>query len=212
MKDQKTANRHIVEALALFFVLFFPRGTTLTDGIPDFLPLEEIGYSLFWRFPAFILILLLLEKPLPLRPKKDLAVLTITLSALCLTGFLVSLAAALTGFFPPGGAPPPGSISAWIAVILLSLSTGCLEEAYFRVYLPKRILELKQDSLWTAYLVPALVFALCHAHEGPWSVINALLAAFALSFIYIKSSSFAGIAFAHGLYNIFVYLTSALKR
>ena len=188
----------------MFFILFFPQKVQIV------FPLDEIGYSLFWRLPGFILILLLLKKPLLLKPKRDFAVLACTLPALCIAGFLVSLSAGLSGIFPPQEVPPPEGIPGWTAVILFSLTIGCLEEAYFRVYLPLRILELNQDRR-TAYLASALVFALCHAYAGPWSFANALLAAAVLSLAYIKSASFPGIALAHGLYNIFVFLAAALK-
>ena len=184
-------------------------------------PLEVITHSLLWRFPAFILILLLMEKKPSFSVKRDLSAGAITFAALCSTGFLVSLTAARTGFVPPKVPPPEGTLG-WTAAILLSLSTGCLEEAYFRYYLPERIGSLKpgraepegrrNDARFPlGYVVSALIFALCHVYEGPWGFINALLAALALSLIYIKTSSFPGIAGAHGLYNIFVFLNAAVK-
>jgi len=186
--------------LALFFVLFFPGTLALLNANPFMFPLENISYSLFWRFPACILILLLLKKPLPFCPKKDLITAALCLPVLCLTGILVSLAAAFSGFYPPHEILPPEGIFPWIAVMLLSCSTGTLEELYFRIYLPIRILELKQDTpnlaekpilpafFSSAYLLPALLFAFCHAYQGPWAFINALLAAFILSIAYIKSN------------------------
>jgi membrane protease YdiL (CAAX protease family) len=195
--------RNLVEAWALFFVLFFFQSVPLSS------PPEIITHSLLWRVPAFILILLLMEKKLSFSIKRDLSAGAIALVALCITGFLVSLAAALTGSFPPQAVSPPKGALGWIAMILLSLSTGCLEEGYFRYYLPQRISALKPGR--AAYLVSALIFALCHAYEGPWGFINALLAALALSLVYIKTSSFPGIAGAHGLYNIFVYLSASVK-
>ena len=192
----------MVEAAALFFVLFF------FPGIPLSSPPEVITHSLLWRVPAFILIMLLMEKKPSFSVKRDLFTAVIAFAVLCSTGFLVSLAAAQTGFVPPEVPPPEGTLG-WTAAILLSLSTGCLEEAYFRYYLPERIRSLKPGK--TAYLVSALVFALCHVYEGPWGFINALAAALALSLVYIKTSSFPGIAGAHGLYNIFVFFSAAVK-
>jgi membrane protease YdiL (CAAX protease family) len=103
-------------------------------------------------------------------------------------------------------------------VIFFSLGIGCLEEGYFRYYLPQRIRQIREEQgLIPAYpdavpfLVSALIFAFCHAYEGPWGFTNALLAALALSVIYAKSLSFPGIALAHGLYNIFVYLSVSLN-
>jgi len=182
---------------------------------------ELIIHSLFWRLPAFILILLLLKKKPSIYIKRDLIITAAALAALCITAFLVSLAATLTGFYPPKAVSPPSGVLGWIGIILLCLSTGCLEEAYFRYYLPERILAANlQRSVQQlpalaaklpAYLISALVFAFCHVSYGPWGFINALLAALVLSMIYIKSSSFPGIAGAHGLYNIFVYISAIFK-
>ena len=200
----------------MFFTLFFPRNA------PEFLSAGEAVYSLFWRLPAVVLILLLLESPPLFRPKRDFLVLAAALPALILAGFLVSLAAAFTGFLPPEEIKPPGGIQGWAAAILLSLSIGALEEAFFRVYLPERIMGFQQAesrraggetsrSAAPAFIASAVVFAFCHAWEGPWGIANALLASFALSIAYIKSGSFYGIALAHGLYNIFVFLTVAFN-
>ncbi|MDR2661675.1 MAG: CPBP family intramembrane metalloprotease [Treponema sp.] len=83
-----------------------------------------------------------------------------------------------------------------------------MEESYFRVYLPRRLLPVC-SGLVTAFAVPVLIFGLCHAYEGPWGFANALLAGAFLSFVYIKTASFHGIALAHGLYNILVYIYAA---
>jgi hypothetical protein len=42
-------------------------------------------------------------------------------------------------------------------------------------------------------------------YEGPWGVLNAVLAATLLSFLFLHFKSLHGIALAHGLYNAFVY-------
>ena len=203
--------------MVLFFVLFFPQRYHNLSA--DFLSSEEIVYSLLWRLPACILILLLYNKPLPIKPKKDVFVTAITLPILCLIGFLVSLAAALTDFFSTiEGIPSPSDLIQWVAAILLSFGTGFLEEAFFRLYLPWRLLEMRQfpnnppgsQLLFNAYATSAIIFALCHIGSGPWAITNALLAAAVLSIAYIKSSSFMGIALAHGLYNIFVFFMTGL--
>jgi len=212
----KDPNRKLPEALLLFFVIFFPRNT----GEYSLYSMEEIGYSLFWRLPAAILILLLLapgrEKLLSFRPKRDLLTLAVTLPLLCITGFLVSLAASVTGFLPPPAMEPPETGAGWLAAISLSVSIGFLEEAFFRLYLPLRIIEMKQDQTGRtaaiAHIVSGVIFALCHAYEGPWGIANALLAAFILSAAYIKSASFSGIVLAHGFYNVLVFLSTAIFR
>ena len=153
-----------------------------------------------------------MEKKPAICIKRDILALAATLPALVLTGFLVSFCAKRTGHVPPVEVIPPNGSAGWIAAIFLSLSTGFLEEAYFRFYLPGRILEQNSArtcrTLLSAHIVSSLVFALCHAYEGPWGIANAILAAFVLSIASIKSSSFPGIALAHGLYNIIVFLSA----
>jgi len=197
--------RKLLEAAVLFFVIFFAPNT------PHHYPFEGIGYSLLWRIPALVLILLLMDKKPSISPKKDVLTLSAALPALVLTGFAVSFCATRTGYVPPEELVPPGGTKGWIDAILLSFSVGFLEEAYFRVYLPERLLEQIRErtrrSVINAFVVSGLIFALCHAYEGPWGIANAVLAAMVLSLAYIKSSSFFGIALAHGIYNIFVFIS-----
>jgi len=200
----------LLTAIALFFVLFFP---------PRFVPAApegEILYSFSWRLPALVLVLLLLEKsreegtalyPGPaFRSKRDFPVLGFALPALCLLGFLASFAAIRTGFPPPSLIPPSGCF-AWAGVILACLTTGYLEEAYFRVYLP---VQCAGFGLFTGFWFPIVLFSLCHVYEGPWGFANAFLAALFLSVVYRKKLSFHGIALAHGLYNVFAYVAMTL--
>ena len=136
---------------------------------------------------------------------RGLAALGIALPSLFLTGFLVSLAPALWGFFPAAAVPRPSGAAAWISAALLSLAAGFLEEGYFRVYLPRRCRDAGLGA-GSCLLAPVFLFALCHAWEGPWGVLNALLSGFLLALVYRKTASFPGIALAHGFYNIAVYL------
>jgi membrane protease YdiL (CAAX protease family) len=54
-------------------------------------------------------------------------------------------------------------------------------------------------------LVSTALFSLCHIYEGPWGVINAVLAGLFLSLIYVHYGAIHGMAWAHGLYNIIIY-------
>jgi len=203
--------KNILTAIALFFVLFFPQ--RLVSASPE----GEILHSLSWRLPALILVLLLLEKSREegttlysgpaFRPKRDFPVLGLALPALCLLGFLASFAAAHTGFPPPPVLLPSG-VLAWAGVVLACLTTGYLEEAYFRVYLP---VQCQGFGRFTGFWFPILLFSLCHVYEGPWGFANAFLAAVFLSVIYRKRLSFHGIALAHGLYNVFAYVMMSIK-
>jgi len=174
-------------------------------------------YFLFWKIPALILFLLLLGKSpegiaalregAVFRPARDFPALALCLPILLLSGFFISYLAAFSGFelFP---VPLPGSALAWAVVILASLSTGYLEEAYFRVYLPAQCLQFGRV---VGFWFPVLFFSFFHVYEGLWGFINAFLAGFFLSLAYRKTFSFHGIALAHGLYNISVYLVAALQ-
>ncbi|MDR2210622.1 MAG: CPBP family intramembrane metalloprotease [Spirochaetaceae bacterium] len=195
-----TAIKDMLEALVLFFVLFFPR----PGG--DFSFTGELILSFCWRIPAVLLVVILLKKNLP-PGKKDLSVGCICLPALCITGFLISLGA--SRYFPPPKLPVPSGPLAWTAVVFSSLTTGYLEEGYFRLYLPERLRRAALGPV-KSLVIPILIFALCHAYEGPWGFTNALLAGTILSLGYRKMPGFHGIALAHGIYNILAYLSGAL--
>jgi membrane protease YdiL (CAAX protease family) len=200
------------EAIALFFVLFFPISFPAAGSAP----ITIIANALLWRAPAVILVLLLLGEKPHFRLKIDFLVLAASLPALVLAGFGASYVAAWTGHVPPDTIAPPQGTAGWIAAVLLSFSTGFLEEAYFRVYLPRRLVEFKQDSgsfsVVSSFVISGVIFALCHVYEGPFGVVNAALAAAILSLAYSKSGSFWGIAMAHGLYNCLVFLSAALTQ
>ncbi|GHV86313.1 hypothetical protein AGMMS50230_19210 [Spirochaetia bacterium] len=137
-------------------------------------------------------------------------VLALCLPALSLLGFVLALAASLSGFFPAQELPPPDGIYGWAAVILTSLTVGYLEETYFRLYLPERC-RAASFGPRSAFIIPALIFGFCHAYEGPWGFANALFAGLLLAAAYNKTRSFHGIALAHGFYNILVYLSAGLR-
>ncbi|MFP3041644.1 CPBP family intramembrane metalloprotease [Treponema primitia] len=94
-------------------------------------------------------------------------------------------------------------------MILSCLSTGYLEESYFRFYLFTRF---KQGGVSPvkAMIVSSILFALCHVYEGPLGALNALLAGLLLFFIFSRRRSLHGIAWAHGAYNIFVYVMAGI--
>ncbi|MDR2702014.1 MAG: CPBP family intramembrane metalloprotease [Spirochaetaceae bacterium] len=173
-------------------------------------------YSLFWKIPALILFLLLFGKSpegkaallegAVFRPARDFPALALCFPVLLLSGYLVSFLAAFSGF-PPFPVPFPAGALAWAVVVLASLSTGYLEEAYFRIFLPAQCAFLGR---FAGFWFPILLFGLCHAYEGLWGFINAFLAGFFLSLAYRKTLSLHGIALAHGFYNISVYLMAAL--
>jgi membrane protease YdiL (CAAX protease family) len=98
----------------------------------------------------------------------------------------------------------PSTLAGWIIIVLSCLSTGYLEESFFRFYLFARLGE-RGISSGKIILISVLLFSVCHVYEGPWGALNSVLAGALLSFIFIHYRSLHGIALAHGLYNAFVY-------
>jgi membrane protease YdiL (CAAX protease family) len=54
-------------------------------------------------------------------------------------------------------------------------------------------------------LFSTVLFSLCHIYEGPWGILNAVLAGIFLSVLFNRYRSIHGIAWAHAAYNMFVY-------
>jgi membrane protease YdiL (CAAX protease family) len=140
----------------------------------------------------------------------DLFSFLLVLPALFLTGLCVSRAAAL---FPgvPGGfrIEGPRDPVGFTAVFLSSISTGYLEESYFRCYLQEKLEEFGLGKRSFLFISTAL-FSLCHLYEGPWGTMNSLLASLILALAYIRFRGLHGIALAHGFYNLGVYLLSGI--
>jgi membrane protease YdiL (CAAX protease family) len=90
-------------------------------------------------------------------------------------------------------------------VFLLCLSTGYLEESFFRLYLVEK---LKYLGVAFAVGISAVLFAFFHIWEGPFGVFNAALSAVFLSRIYLSNKSIHPIALAHSTYNFLIYMMS----
>jgi membrane protease YdiL (CAAX protease family) len=194
-------------------VLFLPGAVPNTSpGLIVFSAEREAARILLYNIPSFALIwyLLLQKKKIADwgvdRPRReDLYSLLIALPGLLLIGLTISLVSPLFQDMP---AVPvlsaPVNIPGWIVLVLSCLSTGYLEESYFRFYLLTRLggLGVKTGK---ALGFSVLFFALCHIYEGPWGVLNAVLAGALLALIFLRYRSLHGISLAHGLYNVFVY-------
>ncbi|MDR2792663.1 MAG: CPBP family intramembrane metalloprotease [Treponema sp.] len=108
----------------------------------------------------------------------------------------------------------PETVLGWLVLYFSCVSTGYLEESFFRFYLSDR---LKAYGLYPAMLMSSIGFAFCHVYEGPFGVVNALLAGVFLFFIFNKRKSGNGmqtlhaLAFAHGTYNALIYAAIALN-
>ena len=212
-----------MEPLILYFVLFFPGvynapfagGMPLADTIP-FSIFRELGRTLTYTIPSLALLWYLISDRKGLsaiknkKPKiQDIYSLTIGLPSLILIGlgisFLVLHFPGHQGLTPPPKVEAPFNIPGWIVIVFSCLGTGYLEESYFRYYL-LRILEKPLASPAFRVIVSTVLFSFCHVYEGPWGIFNAVLAGLLLSVLFIRFKSLHGIAWAHGVYNIFVYI------
>jgi membrane protease YdiL (CAAX protease family) len=136
--------------------------------------------------------------------RKDIYPFLTGFPVLVLSGFAVSFLMANVSSLPlPPRIGAPESAAGWIVMTFSCLGTGYLEESYFRYYL---LSKLDDTRIWFRLLTSVVLFALCHVYEGPWGVLNAVLAGCLLAYLYERYRSLHGIAWAHGLYNVFVYL------
>jgi membrane protease YdiL (CAAX protease family) len=206
--------KKLVEPLILYIVLFLP------GAIPDTPPPDPAAFSagrelariFLYNIPSFALIWYLLLQGRSLREwgvglpgKRDLFSVLLAFPGLALIGVTISLIAPLFTDISAGAVvSAPSTVSGWIVMILSCLSTGYLEESFFRFYLLARLGEL---GIKTGRLifVSVVFFAFCHIWEGPWGVLNAVLAGTLLTFVFLHYRALHGIALAHGLYNALVY-------
>ena len=217
-----------MEVLLLYFVLFFPRvySSSVSDLIPlaesiPFSIVRELSRTLTYTIPALALIWYLIsdkkgfsaiktEKP----KKQDIFTFAAGLPGLMLTGlcisFLVMLFSGDQGLTPPPKVEAPANIPGWIVMVLSCLATGYLEESYFRYYLLTK-LEKQLPMAALRIIFSTVLFSFCHVYEGPWGILNAVLAGLILSLLFIRFRSLHGIAWAHGAYNMFVYVMGSFS-
>ena len=193
----------------------FTGGITLSEAIP-FSIFRELGRTLTYTIPSFALLWYMISEKKGFQAIKnekprmgDLFSFTAGLPGLILIGLGISL---LTMFFPfhqgmslPPKVEAPISIIGWIVMIISCLGTGYLEESFFRFYL-LTVLEKPLPQAVLRIMLSTLMFSLCHVYEGPWGILNSILAGVLLSMLFVRFRSLHGIAWAHGGYNIFVYV------
>jgi len=211
-----------MEPLILYFVLFFPGiysngiwgGNEIAEAIP-FSVIGELGRTLTYTLPSLALLWYIFPDKKGFSSlkqekvqKRDFLPFAIGLPGLILIGlfvsFLVSFFYLRYGLALPVKVEAPVSGLGWIVMAFSCLGTGYLEESYFRYYLLTK-LEKQQPKVLIRIVFSTILFSLCHIFEGPWGIINAMLAGFFLSWLYDRFRSLHGVAWAHGAYNIFVY-------
>ncbi|MDR1024968.1 MAG: CPBP family intramembrane metalloprotease [Treponema sp.] len=207
-----------IEPLILYCILFLP-GALRSDPPSElvvFSAYRELIRTLVYNLPALALIWYLWRKSgrggaVFLPGLQDLFGFLLAFPSLVLTGICVSRAAA---FFPELPAniriEAPGDITGFAALFFSCISTGYLEEGYFRYYLGEKIGQFGLGPR-TFLLISTVLFSFCHVYEGPWGTMNSVLAAVILGLVYIRFRSLHGIALAHGFYNLVVYLMSGVQ-
>ena len=199
------------EALILYIVLFVA-GSVGQAGGAGFSVTDELTRLFLYSLPSLALIWYLLLKVkspgewgINLPGKKDMLVGLLSLPGLMLIGFTIAFAASqFNGAAGEAGYNVPSSVPGWLLLSVSCLSTGYLEESFFRFYILSRREELNLSGA-SALLFSTLAFSACHIYEGPWGFLNSFLAGILLGFIFLRYRSLHGIALAHGLYNIIVY-------
>lgn len=208
----------VLEPLILYGILFLPGALHHEPPaeLAVFSVSREIIRIVAYNLPALALIWYLQRKPgrsarVFLPGLQDLFTFLVVFPALILTGICVSRIAALFPEIPQGfKIEAPGDMSGYVVVFLSCVSTGYLEESYFRYYLGGKIEKFGLRP-WAFVLISTVLFSLCHVYEGPWGTMNSVLAAMILALAYIRFHGLHGLALAHGFYNIVVYLASGIQ-
>jgi membrane protease YdiL (CAAX protease family) len=209
-----------IEALILYVVLFFSgsAGSAPAAGADSFSISWGLTSIFIYSIPSLALIWYLMlrvkkAKDWDILPgKKDLIPGLLTFSCLLIIGFTTAFVSSYIG----GTAAQvsfhlPSSALGWVVLCASCFSSAYLEESYFRFYLLARRDELHLSAP-SALAVSVALFSICHIYEGPWGFLNSVLSGALLAFVFLRYRSLHGIAVAHSLYNISVYvINSALN-
>jgi membrane protease YdiL (CAAX protease family) len=200
----------LLEPLILFGVLFLPGIGFVSPGPLAFSVNRELSRIVVYNIPSFALIWYILGLTRGIRLSKpgsrDLKTALVAFPGLLTIGFCGSLATLpFTDLFSPLSIEPPGNFLQWVVMVFSVLTTGYVEESYFRFYLLTR-LEESGLSPHRGVFFSVLLFSLCHVYEGIPGVLNAALAGTFLSVVFLKYRSVHGLAWAHGAYNAAVYI------
>jgi membrane protease YdiL (CAAX protease family) len=205
--------KYFIEPIILYAVLFFPAlSAGLTAPAADMVQFSiarELARVLGYNIPALLLLWYLGH----IRGKSlfsagirtaDFQSLAIALPGLLGLGLFISVLALLSNGKAAPAFETPRGLLAWTVTAVSCLSTGYVEESYFRHYLLGGF-EESGTNMALGIAVSTALFALCHFYEGLWGALNAVFAGLLLSLIYRRYGALHGIAWAHGLYNAFIY-------
>jgi len=209
-----------IEALILYILLFLHGSLAFFTGdgaqASNFSATAELLYIFTYLIPALALIWHLLFKAQKLeiwaiRPgKKDFIAFFITFPCLLVTGIIVSFISSYTNGSSQSIMPNlPSTLIEWAFLLVTCLLSAYLEESYFRFYLLSKREELNLNAA-SALVFSVILFSICHIYEGPWGFLNAVISGTILGFVFLWNNSFHGIAIAHTMYNISIYIISAL--
>lgn len=204
-----------IEALLLYIILFFS-GSALSAvnaaEIEGFSAQTELAKIFLYSIPSIALIWYLLfrgkqAKTWNIKPcKKDLFSCLISLPCLLITGFAIAFISSCFGETAIQlKLYSPFTAGEWVILSFSCICTAYLEESFFRFYLISRKDELKLNAV-SVVTVSAALFSICHVYEGSWGILNSFLSAVILALIFLRFKALHGIAIAHGLYNIAVYV------
>jgi membrane protease YdiL (CAAX protease family) len=212
-----------IEALILYILLFLHGSIALfTSGgsaeAANFSVTTALVNIFAYLIPALALIWLLIFKTKTIeiwaiKPgKKDLISFVITLPCLLITGFFVTMIGSyISGSSENITINSPSSNTEWVLLSAICLLSAYLEESYFRFYLLSKREELNLNAA-SALAFSVILFSICHIYEGPWGFLNAVISGTILGFMFLRYNSFHGIAIAHTVYNILVYIFSGLAN
>ena len=204
-----------VEPLILYAVLFFrfSTGSAQPEDLVEFSASAEIIRIVLYNIPSIALVWYLLLKVKSMNEwgvsvfgKRDLISAALSFPALFLIGITISFVSPFFGEIP--STPrflPPDTVIPWAILVISCVSAAYLEESFFRFYLLSKREEMGLGP-HRAVLISTLLFSFCHLYEGPWGFLNAALSGVLLAFIFLRFRSLHGIAIAHALYNILVYV------
>lgn len=180
-----------------------------------FLIFREITRTLTYTIPALGLIWFFITRKNtvaernPLIPSiRDLYTFAIGFPVMAITSLILSFVMTLFPAPLPPRIEAPNGYAGWIVLVISCMGTGYLEESFFRFYILRKLKNwVSSHGVRIAFSV--VLFAVCHAYEGPWGMLNAAVAGFLFATLYERYKSLNGLALAHGTYNIFVYIAAA---